>query len=326
MLKNPLEEKVNEWSKTDNSIREINHKIIHLEKRLFCDYLPCQPPSPQFFIRLKKWIENVSSKDDEKILFQMIPEIFYVGSVEFDSLYRTAYNSEVAKWLIECLGLKCDDPNAEINLKNAAAETWFCAATDSFRINDFFKINNVPCRYDFRPDWHSLTKLGDISTIQQYVKGHGIQRVVILEDFVGSGSQVEGAIKFLCSTLPDTDVLVISLISCPNGITNFANLRAIFPRLAVKHIVELKESMFIADTHHPDEIEFHTKTREMVIRLYPITTDGKTSPLKKPYTPLGYKKTGALVVLYSNTPDNTLPVIHWESKKWYPLFKRITRV
>ena len=45
----------------------------------------------------------------------------------------------------------------------------------------------------------------------------------------------------------------------------------------------------------------------------------------KPYTPFGYKRTGGLVVMHSNTPDNSLPVIHHESDTWAPIFKRHSR-
>ena len=42
----------------------------------------------------------------------------------------------------------------------------------------------------------------------------------------------------------------------------------------------------------------------------------------------GYKKTGCSVVTYSNTPNNSLPLIHYISKagEWSPLFPRSSRV
>jgi hypothetical protein len=326
MLKNPIEDKVNEWSRTDEEFREINHKIIYLEKRLFEDYLPCLPPAPNFFVRLKKWIESAKKDDDQRLLFQIVPEIFYVGSAEFNSLYRTTYNVEVARWLIDAINLKFNDHDAEKCLKDAAIQTWFCAATDSFIINDFFKINNIPSQYDIRPDWHTLTVLGNVSDIKEYVTKNKIERIVILEDFVGSGSQVKSRIEFICKTLPDVNVLFVALIVCPKGVDNFSALSGKYPKLTIKFIIKLGEPLFIGETVVVGEAMLFTKTREMVTRLYPITTDGQTDPTKKPYYPLGYKKTGALIVLCTNTPDNTLPVIHWESKTWYPLFKRITRV
>ncbi len=326
MLKNAIEKKVNEWAKTDEAIREVNQQIIYLEKRLFQDYMPCLPPGPQFYLRLDKWIANAKKMSDQKLLFELVPEIFYVSNSEFNALYKAAYNVAVSKWLIDCIGLKFNDVDAAEKLKSAVEETWFCAATDSFRINDFFKINNIPSQYDYRPDWHSLSELGDAVTIKKYVAKHKIQRIVMLEDFVGSGTQVESAIKFLCSTLPDVDVLVISLITCFDGVINFEKLPTAHTRLTIEHIIEIEKHFFISEAEVTSEPTFHKSTRELATRLYALTTDGKNNPNIKPYYPLGYRKTGALIVLYSNTPDNTLPLIHWESKSWYPLFKRITRV
>jgi len=326
MLKNSVEEKVNNWSKKDETFRELNHKIIHLEKRLYYDYMPCQPPEPQFFYRLKKWLENSTSEDDQKLLFQLIPELFYIGAAEFASLYRAAYNVEVARWLIDVLGIKFTDANISKVLSDAAEETWFCAATDSFRINDFFKINRIPSKYDLRPDWHSLTQLGDLTSIKTYIVAQGISRVVMLEDFVGSGSQVVSRIEYLCNNFPGIDVLIVSLITCPTGVIEFEKLIAKYPNLTIRHVVKVPESVFIPFTPKAGELAIHSETREMATRLYSKTTDGKTASTQKPYYPLGYKKTGALVVLHTNTPDNTLPLIHWQSSTWYPLFKRITRL
>jgi len=41
--------------------------------------------------------------------------------------------------------------------------------------------------------------------------------------------------------------------------------------------------------------------------------------------PFGFKGTGALVVMYSNCPNNSLPVLHNESEEWSALFPRIPR-
>jgi hypothetical protein len=326
MLKNPVEKKVNEWAKKDNAFREINLRIIHLAKWLYGDYLPCQPPEPQFFVRLKKWLENTANDEDQKLLFQLVPEIFFIGEKEFQSLYRTAYNVEISRWIIDQVGLNFSSPSAESDLKKAIAETWFCAATDSFKINDFFKINNVPSKYNIRPDWHALTELDQGIGIVNYVKKHSIKRIVMLEDFVGSGSQVKSRIEYLCQTLPSVSVLVISLITCPDGVISFSGLIPQYSNLSIRHILQLAGPIFVAKAAHAKEPEFHAKIREMVTRLYPITTNGNTNPGNKPYYPLGYNKTGSLVVLYSNTPDNTLPIIHWQSDTWMPLFKRITRI
>ena len=47
-----------------------------------------------------------------------------------------------------------------------------------------------------------------------------------------------------------------------------------------------------------------------------------------PHTAFGFKETGASFVSYSNTPNNTLPLIHHRPTTggWHPLFPRSARV
>ena len=39
----------------------------------------------------------------------------------------------------------------------------------------------------------------------------------------------------------------------------------------------------------------------------------------------GFEETGAKVVLFSNCPNNTLPIFHHETEQWKPLFPRVMR-
>lgn len=325
MINDYIENKVNEWALLDPNIRDVNQRVLHLEKRLYRNYIPCKYFDPDFFIRLKQWLGNIVSSEDQKTMFEIIPHLFYVGEEEIDSLYRSAYNIEVARWLIDILHVDIESTSNETVLKTAVGETWFCPVTDSFSINDFIKVNNIPSQYDYRPDWHSLEEMGDPKLIGEYVKKNNIQRIVLLEDFVGSGSQVESKIKFATTCLPNVDILFISLITCPNGIVNLNLLQSTFTNLTVRHIVQMPPVSFIDEVFNINEIESHTKTRELVNRIYLQITDGIPAG-PKPYHPLGYKKTGGLIILNTNVPDNTLPLIHHKSETWVPLFKRITRV
>jgi hypothetical protein len=54
-----------------------------------------------------------------------------------------------------------------------------------------------------------------------------------------------------------------------------------------------------------------------------VESPGGGAPL---YGAFGFRDTGSLVVMFSNTPANTLPVIQHESATWTPLFPRTARV
>ena len=57
------------------------------------------------------------------------------------------------------------------------------------RINAFYHLNNISGT-SYRPDWLSLAKFGDRKAIADFLAAGGIERIVLLEDFVGSGDFV----------------------------------------------------------------------------------------------------------------------------------------
>jgi hypothetical protein len=68
-------------------------------------------------------------------------------------------------------------------------KTWFCPITDSFKINEFVHINNINNSINYRPDWQSLVELGDTTKVANLILKNNIERIVLLEDFIATGSQ-----------------------------------------------------------------------------------------------------------------------------------------
>ena len=130
---------------------------------------------------------------------------------KFESLCRTAYNGHVLRWLIEQLNADIVDPAVMEALDVGISETWFCPITDSMRINSFLKANKLTGK-THRPDWRSLRKFGDPAKIRQFINDNQIRRVVLLEDFVGSGTQMLSAIKFAADISSDIEILVLPLV------------------------------------------------------------------------------------------------------------------
>jgi hypothetical protein len=196
-MQDAIELMVKGWG--DNDLQVVSLRIIHLEKWLYKSYEPDKFNNGDFWIRLESWLKNIATDEERKIAFQLLTEIFYAGPTEFEELYRCAYEGPVARWLIDREGINIFDADAQARLRKAAEETWFCPITDSFRINSFFHINNIPSGGNFRPDWHSLNQLADPGRINDYCVKNNIKRLVMLEDFVGGGSQSIGAVEFAAS-------------------------------------------------------------------------------------------------------------------------------
>lgn len=320
------EELVRRWA--DPEISLINRRLEALDALLFHSYEPSLSPGDPFAARFEAWLANVKSDNEKKLMFRLAASLFYIGPKEFIELYRFAYNGPIARWLIDEANIDVLSPHAATEMERAVRETWFCPITDSMRINSFFHINNIPAENNYRPDWRSLVCFGDENKIRAYMARYGLKRLVLLEDFVGGGSQVSGALCFADKFSPEVSTLVIPLIICPAGLDHLRGLEAA-SSLKIEPIVTVPVSEFVPAIPVNGEPSFYTELRDLALSTYNEVADGVPIGDDAPYHPLGYPDdapTGGLVVMFSNTPDNTLPMIHWKSSQWTPLFPRHRRV
>ncbi len=333
----PIEQLVHSWS--INNLTKVNQRISHLERWLYKTYEPNKFGLEDFWARLKQWLDNLPSDDDKQLLFQLLVEILYLGPVEFEELYRCAYQGPIARWLIDTCQIDVFAPDGHEKLIAAARETWFCPVTDSFRVNAFFHVNNLAAGANLRPDWHSLRELGDIDKINAYCANpaNKIKRLVLLEDFVGGGSQSLATVRFAATHIHDLQILFVPLVVCPKGVENARQLEVEMCErragaLRYEAAMELPNDAFLTLNQSPyvEPNAYISALRELINTSYSKVSGGR-SPNLKPYDPFGFPPsdpTGGLVVMYSNTPDNTLPLIHWQPPEntWKPIFPRHSRV
>lgn len=331
-----IEQLVRRWSIDD--LTKINRRVVDLERWLYKTYEPNKFGPDDFWVRLEQWLDNVPSDVEKQLLFQLLVELLYLGPFEFEELYRCAYQGPIARWLIDTCDIDVFAPDGQKNLIAAAGDTWFCPVTDSFRVNAFFHVNNLAAGANLRPDWHSLLKLGDVAKINSYCLTNNIRRLVLLEDFVGGGSQSLAAVSFAATQVNDLSVLFVPLVICPNGAVNARQLAADLSAdragaLRYSAVMELPEDSFLTRDQSPyaEPNKLVTALRDLIDARYPEVSGGRQPGKEKPYHPFGYPDddpTGGLVVMYSNTPDNTLPLIHWRPPEgtWNPIFPRHSRV
>ncbi len=324
---------INEWAieDNDNSYRLIHQQANFLAKALFHDYQPTQVNSPDFLTRLENWINNLEEIKDRKTLVRLFSSLIYIGRKEYDALCRVAYNKHIAQWLIDIDNISLDNlADAKVNLDRAIRTCWICPVTDSFDINSFFHLNNIPSTdgNEKRPYWYKLEENGDIqwNLHHQHIKDNFIGKLILLEDFVGSGSQIGGTLEFVLKKTPDIDILLIPIINCPKGIEHFKELAEKYPRFTYKAVIEPSAELFISKEASEGEADQYSIFRELLIRSYNQVSGGKAPFTNiKPYSPFGYRDTGGLIVRFANTPDNTVPIIHYNSNQWDSLFPRHSR-
>lgn len=334
-MHDPIEQLVLGWA--NNDLFKVNKQINHLERWLFKTYEPNKFGNGDFWVRLEHWLDNVPADANKRLLFQLVVELLYLGPVEFEELYRSAYQGPIARWLIDTCQIDVFSSTGKEKLVEAARETWFCPVTDSFRINAFFHVNNLAAGANLRPDWHSVLKLGDTYKLNAYCAKNKIKRLVLLEDFVGGGSQSLSAVRFAATHVHDLQVLFVPLVICPKGVENARKLEAELCSRRVSSLryeaaMELSKDSFLTLHQSPyaEPNPYINDLRDLINTSY-AKVSGGLLPGPKPYDPFGFPPgdpTGGLVVMYSNTPDNTLPIVHWRppSNSWHPIFPRHSRV
>jgi hypothetical protein len=132
-----IEQLVRSWA-IDKDLTTVNQKINHLERWLYKTYEPNKFGPKDFWARLVQWLDNVPLDAEKQLLFQLLVEVLYLGPVEFEELYRCAYQGPIARWLIDTCQIDVFAIDGQEKLVAAAGATWFCPVTDSFRINAFF--------------------------------------------------------------------------------------------------------------------------------------------------------------------------------------------
>jgi len=301
----------------------------HAHKR-YREYQPAfGPPHSDFMARLEDWLDGAPD-DDQRTLFRIVPRLFFISSLEFASLHRSAFRGPVMRWLIESLGISLDNPGLSAEISGAVAHTWFCAITDSMQIAAFYHYNHIEGN-DLRPDWRTLRCLGDRDRIAQFMATNGLTRIVLLEDFIGSGSQMSRAVEFAAQLPNSPQVLVVPLVISPAGLEVGRQMGATYRNVKFDPVLELQKEVFVCEAPSHGEEGIVTLIRDLVVRLYETVSGGVPADDNvKPYGPFGWgiskPKYGSLLVMYTNCPDNTLPIIHHGSATWKALFPRSSRI
>ena len=226
-------------------------------------YLPAQHPDfhPNYMERLASWISNLTNEEEQKLLLEYALYISFFSHDDFIALYRTAFNREITSWVAAQIGARLE-PGGGQALHNLVQEqihyqTWFCPVTDSMDINEFYKVNHLK-GVGHRPGFATLQMLAEKAgspnpglskNIIHYMANPSLdplkpfpalERIVLLEDIVGSASQCLDALRWAVSNL-GKPVLFVPLILCPNGVKALRDEEQKWSgRLTVRPVIELR--------------------------------------------------------------------------------------
>jgi hypothetical protein len=305
-------------------------------------YIPAQHPShsPTYMARLARWIGNTNQERSRKLMLEYALQIAFFSESDFSALYQSAFVGPITRWVIDRSNLRLTDDRFEERVhEELYKHTWFCGVTDSLRIGDFYHANQI-VGISRRPAFIEYFRVHDAGAggenlkdkIEKYMDRKRLTRLVLIEDVAGSGNQSRSTLRWVLSTF-DFPVLFVPLIICPEGIAmGKALVHEFGGKFAIAPIIRVQRQDLLGPERQGREFRRPGLAVELE-GLADETFADVAGPnagdcLKAPYGPFGYRDGGCSIVTFTNTPDNSLPMIHYmpETGVWQPLFPRSSRV
>ena len=332
---NAASHEIDEMTRVWNSDapREIDYRrllslLVFLDEQLFSEYLPAVGPAhPEYLERLVGWLLQFDPTD-RRMAFRLAGEISFYGSMDFAAMWQAVYRTRICRWLVGIL----EQPltlDLEPVVKEAMATTWICPVSDSMNIAGFFHVNNI-VGDSIRPDWRSLSRLSSADRIAEYMfsrRPRALERIVLLEDFVGSGTQIEPVLELALEVSESFHVLVCPLLCCEGG----AELGRDYQqrsggRLQFEPLSVLGQGMTLHAGASPAQELLFDQVASLARRLHTAVVQGDVDGRFTP-GPLGFNDVASLVVMYTNSPNNTPPILNYYSpqSEWKSPFPRSAR-
>jgi hypothetical protein len=316
---------ISEWtsvSKHDPRIDDNSELLSFLGTWLYSQYQPFPEKSP-FWDRLFRWLDQIPNNTapkikkrrqlDQQVLFNFVPSLLFVAEEELLATYRAAYTGPICRWILKQSGITLDDPNLDERLKTERNATWFgCLA--GMDINTFCRVNGV-FGQSFRPEFRFLAKFCDMKKLSSWLKEKDYRRIVIVEDIIGTGEQLEQTMGALAK-LSDVPIKLVPLFIAPQGDRRVRQLlkTLVYAHVAYEPIFVLPHECLVDETPAEEDSSEIREFREVNNRLF---KDRFGEGL------FGFGKTyGTLVLTYANCPDNVPPIVH---NGKHALFPRASR-
>lgn len=185
-------------------------------------------------------------------------------------------------------------------------------------LGEFYRVNGISGA-DVRTDFNTLVKIGDPIKIEDYINEHSITQIVSIEDFIGSGDQFEKILAKIPDCIKKLPVLFVPLLICYNGDNTISKMLNGYSNWQIDPVIIIDEGSCLTPKANLSNKHLERRVLE-VAKNFSNNIKGNTTD-EMIY---GFGKTGALVVLHSNTPDNTMPFIWW-ADNWNALFPRSSR-
>jgi hypothetical protein len=317
---------------------------------------------PRFIEKLQLWLCQFSDAD-QPAAFLLASRILYITQRQFETLQRRLFATCIRRHLLAALIVRKGYAAHEFHralpqLGEEMDTTLFVANSDSSGLNSFVHLNiEVFARREQRrlvgPEltfWvypaRRAAAPGADATVrtaaQEFEKSvlatdrrlTGKQRLVVVEDFAGTGDDLDIAMTLLARTaLPLKEVVLAPVITTAKAMWKLrkraANLTKSGPyAFYVMTAHTLPHSLRCFDGPVPSYLDGQEPLPDLSRHVKRLSDDVFAStftpdlPASAKY---GYGALALAFAFFSNCPDNSLPLIWRDLSNWHALFPRASR-
>lgn len=275
-----------------------------------------------------KWLSNFKEGEERLNAMFLLSKFMYFDNETIRELmiriYEDLYKRPIIYGIREQNGLTREKSIIENAFKEALSKTRFLSignpSESSAHLLYFFRQENFLSRELFISPHELFTHVKDGEDIRAELRTEGVERIVLLDDFCGSGKQAttfhDQFVKYIKEKAPHIIISYYALFAIEDGLNivqklSFDQAEAVFV-LDESYKCFSEASRFFID----DDVDLKKPCKEMSERY------GK----RISSNPLGYKDCQMLIGFHHNTPNNTLPIFWQERNGWNPMFKRFVKI
>ena len=309
-------------SRDDNRYDVLEHKIKVLQGTAWHD--KWQWESDQY----NKWLGNFKPDEHINAMF-MLSKFMYFGNETIRELmvrvYEDLYRRPIVYSIRKNNGNIKDSSFIEAEYNKILDRTRFLGignpSESSAHLLYFFRQENRLKRDLFISPHELFAHDASGGQITAKMALGGIDRIVVLDDFCGSGDQAtkfhNEFVKFIKENNQGVMLAYYALFAIEEGLGKVKDL-----------LFDDVESVFVLDESYKCFSDrsrfFEGEKAEFKMQCKNISEAyGKKLSHRNP---LGYKDCQMLLGFHHNTPNNTLPIFWSEGGGWEPFFKRFAKI
>ena len=256
---------------------------------------------------ISNWLNQFNGPTDQRLMFRLLSGI----QVYDENIVRAKMR--------EAFGIVARNMHTVIEASARVRSDILVSSLD----DSAAKAGLTYCRLFASENRISARSVQPLRSLDRRLGGHqNVQRLVLIDDFSGTGRTLVGALKRELEFLQRVNSQGIQIMLLT--VAGFAEARSRIERFVDQRDLD-------AHVYFCDELGLEHKAFSEDSRVFPDPgerdrarqiAEAKGVMLEKKQ-PLGYGDMQASVVFYQSCPNNTLPIFWSRNNNWRPLFPRI---